>query len=63
MKRSLGTGYADVANPLFFHERSSMLLGDAGKVCTALAARVEALCAAEGGGGGARAGAAAAAAA
>ena len=49
MKRSLGAGYADVANPLFYHARTKMLLGDAGKVCTALAARVEELCAQQGG--------------
>jgi len=29
MKRSMRTGYAGIQNPLFFHERSSMLFGDA----------------------------------
>lgn len=29
MKRSMRTGYAGIENPLFFHERSSMLFGDA----------------------------------
>jgi len=32
-KRSMGTGYADIENPLFFKENTSMLLGDAKTVC------------------------------
>jgi len=36
MKRSMGTGYADVSNPLFFEENNRMLLGDAKKTCDAL---------------------------
>jgi hypothetical protein len=31
MKRSMGTGYSDVSNPLFFEENNRMLLGDAKK--------------------------------
>lgn len=29
IKRTMGTGYADIANPLFFKENSQMLLGNA----------------------------------
>jgi NAD/NADP transhydrogenase beta subunit len=32
-KRSMGTGYADIENPLFFKPNTSMLLGDAKTVC------------------------------
>ena len=38
MKRSMGTGYAGVGNPLFFHENTSMLFGDAGENVDAILA-------------------------
>ncbi|MDP7006220.1 MAG: NAD(P)(+) transhydrogenase (Re/Si-specific) subunit beta [Phycisphaerales bacterium] len=38
MKRSLGTGYAGVDNPLFFNENTSMLFGDAGENVDAILA-------------------------
>ena len=36
MKRTLGTGYADVDNPIFYKPNTSMLLGDAKSTCDAL---------------------------
>lgn len=42
VKRSMGTGYADVANPVFFKPGTSMLLGDAKKVCDGLLGKVQA---------------------
>lgn len=41
-KRSMGTGYADIENPLFFKENSSMLLGSAKDVCDNVRSLVEA---------------------
>jgi len=40
MKRTMGTGYADVDNPVFFKENTSMLLGDAKSTCDALVAKI-----------------------
>jgi NAD(P) transhydrogenase len=36
MKRTMGSGYADIDNPVFYKENSSMLLGDAKKTCDEL---------------------------
>lgn len=41
MKRTLGTGYADVDNPVFYKENTSMLLGDAKTMCDALLNKVK----------------------
>jgi len=41
MKRTLGTGYADVDNPVFYNENTSMLLGDAKTMCDALLNKVK----------------------
>ena len=40
MKRTLGTGYADVDNPVFYKENTSMLLGDAKTMCDTLLNKV-----------------------
>ena len=42
MKRTLGTGYADVDNPIFYKENTSMLLGDAKSTCDALLEKIRA---------------------
>jgi len=33
IKRTMGTGYADIANPLFYKDNNMMLLGNAKDVC------------------------------
>lgn len=40
MKRTMGTGYADVDNPVFYKENTSMLLGDAKSTCDALLTKI-----------------------
>lgn len=35
-KRTMGTGYADIDNPLFFKENAMMLLGGGKDVCEKL---------------------------
>ncbi|OSX81318.1 hypothetical protein BU14_0022s0039 [Porphyra umbilicalis] len=42
LKRSLGSGYAAVDNPIFFKDNTSMLLGDAKASCEALRSAVDA---------------------
>ena len=37
MKRTMGTGYADTPNPVFFKDNNDMLLGDAKQTCEAAA--------------------------
>jgi len=43
VKRTMGSGYAGIENPLFFHEKTKMLFGDAKKVLQNLVAEVKAL--------------------
>merc|ERR1712194_193148 len=40
LKRTMGGGYADLENPVFFKENTEMLLGDAKDTCEGLAAGV-----------------------
>lgn len=43
VKRSMGSGYAGIENPLFFHDKTKMLFGDAKKVLQSLVTEVKAL--------------------
>jgi NAD(P) transhydrogenase subunit beta len=43
MKRSMSPGYAGIQNPLFFHERTKMLFGDAKASLQKLVSEVKAL--------------------
>ncbi|MEM9328799.1 MAG: NAD(P)(+) transhydrogenase (Re/Si-specific) subunit beta [Bacteroidota bacterium] len=43
MKRSMNFGYSGIQNPLFFHERTNMLFGDAKKSIESLVSEVKAL--------------------
>merc|ERR1712118_323976 len=40
-KRSMAGGYADLENPVFFKENTEMLLGDAAKTASELAAKIK----------------------
>eukprot|EP01099_Mayorella_cantabrigiensis_P000892 TRINITY_DN137_c0_g1_i2.p1 TRINITY_DN137_c0_g1~~TRINITY_DN137_c0_g1_i2.p1 ORF type:complete len:371 (+),score=98.32 TRINITY_DN137_c0_g1_i2:633-1745(+) len=42
-KRTLGVGYADVDNPVFYKSNTSMLLGSADKTCNELRNKIQAL--------------------
>jgi len=41
LKRTMGGGYADLENPVFFKDNTEMLLGDAKVTCEGLAAKVK----------------------
>jgi NAD(P) transhydrogenase len=43
LKRSMGTGYAAIDNPLFYKEKTHMLLGDAKGTCESLNAKLNEL--------------------
>merc|ERR1719356_1012207 len=41
LKRTMGGGYADLENPVFYKENTEMLLGDAKSTCEGLASKVK----------------------
>lgn len=41
MKRSIGSGYADLDNPVFYKEKTLMLLGDAKSTVESLLSKVK----------------------
>ena len=43
MKRGMGSGYADVPNPMFYKSNNKMLFGDAKQSCDALLAAVKSM--------------------
>jgi NAD(P) transhydrogenase subunit beta len=43
LKRSMRSGYAGIENPLFFHERTKMLFGDAKEVLSKLNSEIKSL--------------------
>ena len=43
IKRSMATGYAGIENELFYHEKTSMLFGDAKKMLTELVSELKAM--------------------
>ncbi|KAK4494071.1 hypothetical protein PRZ48_014334 [Zasmidium cellare] len=42
MKRGMGSGYADIVNPMFYQENTKMLFGDAKGTCDAIKAALDA---------------------
>jgi len=43
LKRSMRSGYAGIENPLFFHDRTKMLFGDAKEVLSKLNSEIKSL--------------------
>merc|ERR1719327_1538269 len=43
LKRTMGAGYADVENPVFFKENTDMLLGNATDTCAEIASKLKPL--------------------